>query len=104
MRPTVHAILEYTYVGDYLDRRDELRAAHLAKAWAAVDSGELLLGGAVGDGPHTALLIFTGEDPLSAARAFAEVDPYVTGGLVLSWEAKPWTTVVGNAAAASVRP
>ncbi|MFB4350765.1 YciI-like protein [Microbacterium sp. CR_7] len=100
----MHAILEYTYVDDYLDRRDALRAAHLEKAWAAVGSGDLLLGGAVGDGPYTALLIFTGEDPLSAARAFAEADPYVTGGLVLSWEARPWTTVVGNSAATPVRP
>lgn len=93
-----------TYVDDYLDRRDALRAAHLEKAWAAVDNGDLLLGGAVGDGPYTALLIFTGEDPLRAARAFAEADPYVTGGLVLAWEARPWTTVVGNGAATPVRP
>lgn len=100
----MHAILEYTYVDDYLDRRDALRPAHLEKAWAAVERGDLLLGGAVGVGPFTALLIFTGEDPLNAARAFAEADPYVTGGLVVSWEAKPWTTVVGTGAATPVHP
>jgi uncharacterized protein YciI len=67
-------------------------------------SGELLLGGAVGDGPFTGLLIFTGENALEAARAFAVADPNVTGGVVTSWTARPWTTVVGNDAATPVRP
>lgn len=100
----MHAILEYAYVDDYLDRRHELRSAHLEKAWAAVERGDLMLGGAAGDGPYTALLVFTGEDPLSAARAFAAEDPYVTGGLVRSWEARSWTTVVGHTASTPVRP
>ncbi len=100
----MHAILEYSYVEDYLERRGELREAHLEKAWAAVERGDLLLGGAVGKGPFTALLVFTGEDPQAAARAFAQSDPYVVGGLVTEWTARPWTTVVGHGAASPVKP
>jgi uncharacterized protein YciI len=102
----MHAVLEYTYVDDYLARRDAFRQQHLTAAWAAAERGELLLGGAVGtgDGPFSALIVFTGDDALERARAFAETDPYVTGGLVESWTAKPWTTVVGAAASTPVRP
>lgn len=38
----------------------------------------LLPGGAVEEGPFTGLLIFTGENALGAARAFAAADPYAT--------------------------
>jgi uncharacterized protein YciI len=100
----MHAVLEYTYGDDYLQAREAHRSAHLAAAWAAVDRGELLLGGAAGDGPFTALLIFTGTDALQKARDFAAVDPYVTGGVVASWAARPWRTVVGHDAATPVKP
>lgn len=69
-----------------------------------MERGELLLGGAVGDGPFTGLLIFTGDNALEAAKAFAAADPYVTGGVVNSWTARPWTTVLGEEAATPVRP
>ncbi|MFJ2978860.1 MULTISPECIES: YciI-like protein [unclassified Curtobacterium] len=102
----MHAVLEYTYVDDYLERRDAFRQQHLRAAWAAAERGELLLGGAVGEGsgPFTALIVFVGDDALGRARAFAATDPYVTGGLVTSWTARPWTTVVGDLAAGPVRP
>jgi len=99
----MHAVLEYSYEDNYLETRDRYRAEHLKAAWEAVERGELLLGGAVGDGPFTGLLIFTGENALEAARAFAAADPYVIGGVVTSWTARPWTTVVGNDAATPVR-
>src|SRR5689334_15443454 len=100
----MHAVLEYTYGDDYLTAREAHRSAHLTAAWAAVERGELVLGGAAGDGPFTGLLIFTGEDALETARSFAAVDPYVTEGVVGSWTARPWRTVVGNDAATPVRP
>lgn len=102
----MHAVLEYTYVDDYAERRDAFRQQHLVAAWAAVERGELLLGGAVGEaeGPFSALIVFTGDDALERARDFAVADPYVTGGLVTEWTARPWTTVVGAAAATPVRP
>ena len=103
----MHAILEYTYGEDYLAAREAHRAAHLKVAWAAAERGELVLGGAVGDGPFTGLLIFRGDDAEAAhaaASRFAETDPYVVAGLVIQWRARPWMTVVGETAATPVRP
>ncbi|MDQ0924521.1 uncharacterized protein YciI [Pseudarthrobacter sp. W1I19] len=100
----MHAVLEYTYEDNYLETREKYRADHLRAGWEAVERGELLLGGAVGDGPLKGLLIFTGENALEAARTFAAADPYVINGVVTSWTASPWTTVLGNEAATPVRP
>lgn len=97
----MHWILRYATAPDYLERRAAFRDAHLALAWQSVDRGDLLLGGAVGDPPESALLLFANE---AAARAFAEADPYVANGLVAHWEALPWNTVVGEQAANPVRP
>jgi uncharacterized protein YciI len=99
-----HAVLEYSYEDDYLENREKSRADHLRAAWEAVERGELLLGGAVGEGPFTGLLIFTGDNALEAAKAFATADPYVAGGVVSSWTARPRTTVVRQDAATPVRP
>jgi uncharacterized protein YciI len=96
-----HFLLRYTLAPDYLDRRATFRDRHLALAWAAVERGTLMLGGAVGDPVESALLLFTDAD---AARAFATSDPYVAGGLVIRWEVLPWITVVGANAASPVRP
>ncbi|SFJ81731.1 hypothetical protein SAMN03159338_2429 [Sphingomonas sp. NFR04] len=96
-----HFLLRYTLAPDYLARRGALREAHLALAWAAADAGTLLLGGAVGDPPESALLLF---GDAAAARAFAEKDPYVTDGIVAHWDVVPWTTVVGAEAANPIRP
>lgn len=98
-----HWLLEYDVAPDYLARRGEHRAEHLALAWAAAERGELLLGGAVGEPPEGALLLFAGDGP-DAAKRFAAADPYVTARLVTRWRVLPWTTVVGAEAAAPVRP
>jgi uncharacterized protein YciI len=96
-----HFLLRYALAPDYLARRPAFRDSHLALAWAAVERGELLLGGAVGEPVESALLLFTHAE---AARAFAEADPYVTQGLVTDWQVAPWNTVVGAEAANPVRP
>jgi len=97
----MHWLLRYTTTPDYLERRAAFREAHLALAWTAADSGDLILGGAVGDPPESALLLFANA---AAARAFAEADPYVANGLVARWEVLPWNTVVGAQAANPIRP
>lgn len=97
----MHFLLTYTLAPDYLARRPDYRDAHLGLAWAAVERGALLLGGAVGDPVESALLLFTDAD---AARAFAAADPYVAQGLVTQWRVSPWNTVVGAGAATPVRP
>lgn len=98
-----HFLLTYQVAPDYLVRRGEFRDAHLALAWQAVERGELVLGGATGDPPDGALLLFAGDTP-AAAEAFARADPYVLNGLVTAWRVLPWKTVVGVAAADPVRP
>ncbi len=98
-----HYLLIYNFVGDYLERRAALRAAHLEKAWAAEEAGALVLAGALTDPVDTGVLLFRGETP-EFAESFARTDPYVTNGLVVSWKVREWTTVVGADASTIVRP
>jgi uncharacterized protein YciI len=98
----MHYLLMYDGAPDYLQRRGEFRVQHLARAWEAHARGELLLGGALADPVDGAVLLFQGNSP-AAAEAFAAADPYVTNGLVTRWRVRPWTTVVGEAAASPMR-
>jgi uncharacterized protein len=98
----MHYLLFYEVVDDYVARRAEYRDAHLALAGQAQARGELVLGGALGDPVDGALLLFQGDSPAAAER-FARSDPYVVKGLVTSWRVRPWSTVVGDAAASPVR-
>ena len=52
------------------------------------------MAGAAGDPPDSALFVFRG-DSADAATRFANSDPYVKNGLVLSWRVQPWNVVVG---------
>jgi uncharacterized protein YciI len=98
----MHWLLMYELGDDYLERRAEYRAEHLALAWAAAGRGELLLAGAVADPVDSALLLFQGDSP-AAVEAFARADPYVAAGLVKGWRVRPWHTAVGEGAANPVR-
>ena len=93
----MHFLLIYEAGNDYVARRAPHRAVHLQLAWQAVERGELVLGGAVGDPPEGSILLFSGSSP-AAAEAFARADPYVTNGLVNSWSVQPWNVVVGGTA------
>ena len=95
-----HFLLTYTLVPDYLERRPAFRAAHLALARAAVERGELLLGGPL-DPPEEAMLLFAADDA-GVAEAFARDDPYVVNGIVARWRVREWITVVGPGAARPV--
>ncbi len=97
-----HFLLSYTLAPDYLERRGAFREAHLGHAWAAVERGELVLGGAL-DTFDEATLLFSGEDP-GAAEAFARSDPYVANGIVTAWRVREWLTVAGDGAANPLRP
>ncbi len=94
----MHYLLFYDYVPDYLKRRGEFREAHLAYANAAIERGELFLGGALANPADGAVIVFSGESP-AVAEAFAKADPYVRNGLVKNWRVREWTTVVGRDAA-----
>ena len=99
----MHFLVIYEFTPDYIQRRAPYRGEHLRLAWEAQERGELILGGALADPPDKAVILFQGEDD-RAARDFASKDPYVTSGLVTQWTVRPWTTVVGAAAATPVRP
>ena len=98
----MHYLLFYEVADDYVARRARLRSAHLEKAWAASDRGELVLGGALANPVDGAVLLFAGDSP-AVAEDFARADPYVTKGLVRRWHVREWTTVAGKAAATPVR-
>lgn len=96
-QPLLLTALEYEYAAttfeELVAKRAPLRAAHLALAEAWRTSGRLVLGGAFSEPPLGGLLIFRGDR--AAAEAFAAADPYVSGGVVRTWRARPWTVVVG---------
>jgi len=94
----MHYLLIYEAGLDYAARRAPHRAAHLQLAWQAVERGDLVLGGGVGDPPEGSILLFSGTSP-AAAETFARADPYVVHGVVKGWRVAPWNTVVGHQAA-----
>lgn len=93
----MHFILFYDVVDDYLERRAQHRAEHLALVRKAHSSGELVMAGALADPADGAVLVFRGQSP-SVAEAFAESDPYVRNGLVTQWRVRSWNTVIGDGA------
>jgi uncharacterized protein YciI len=93
----------YDVVADYVTRRGPLRSEHVRLARAAVERGELVLGGALGAPPDGVALLFRGDSP-AAAEAFAAADPYVTHGIVRKWRVREWATVVGRDAEVPLPP
>jgi len=93
----MHYLLIYEVTPDYLTRRADFRAEHLALAWESVERGELLLGGALSDPADGAVLLFQADSP-DVATNFALTDPYVKQGLVSKWSVRAWNTVVGHQA------
>ena len=88
-------VLRYdAVVDDYVDRRTPFRADHLNLVREAQARGEVVMAGAVGDPPDGALFVFRA-DSADVATQFANNDPYMTNGLVLSWRVQPWHVVVG---------
>ena len=98
----MHYLLFYEVAEDYLSQRGQFREAHLEKAWAASERGELVLGGALADPVDSAVLLFQGDSP-EVAEKFARADPYVLNGLVKRWYVREWTTVAGETAAKPIR-
>jgi uncharacterized protein YciI len=50
----------------------------------------IVIAGAVGDPPHTGMLVFR---DVASAQSFAADDPYVLAGLVTRWTVEPWNVV-----------
>jgi uncharacterized protein YciI len=87
----MHALF-YDYVENIVERRAPHRERHLEKyrEWRA--DGRIVMGGAIGDPPYGALIVFDVEDP-AEVEAFADADPYVLEGLVTGRRVVPWAVV-----------
>ena len=88
-------ILFYKTVENYVEKRTPYRQEHLGYALAAHERGELFMAGALAEPADGAVLVFKGEGP-QAAEAFARSDPYVKAGLIVEWQVRPWTVVIGQ--------
>jgi hypothetical protein len=84
--------LFYDYVDNIIERRAPHREKHLEKyrEWRA--DGRIVLGGAIGDPPYGALIVFDVDDP-AVVEEFAAGDPYVLEGLVTAQRVVPWAAV-----------
>jgi uncharacterized protein YciI len=84
--------LFYDYVEDVVERRAPHRPAHLAllEEWRA--DGRFVMGGALGDPPHGALIVLDVEDE-SVVQQFVDADPYIEAGLVTGRRVEPWHVV-----------
>jgi len=91
----MYYMLIYKTVEGYVEKRAPYRPEHLGYSNAAHDRGELFMGGALGDPPDAAILIFKSESP-ATAEEFARNDPYVQAGLIKEWSVRPWTVVIGG--------
>jgi uncharacterized protein YciI len=87
--------LFYDAASDYAARRAPHRDAHLALVREAHARGEVVMGGALGDPPEGAMIVFRGESS-DVAERFANRDPYVLNHVVTSWRVRPWIVVVGG--------
>jgi uncharacterized protein YciI len=88
-------VLRYdVVVDDYVNRRAPFRAEHLRLVREAHERGEVVMGGAVGENPDGAIIVFRTESA-DTVEQYARRDPYVTNDLVLSWRVQPWHVVVG---------
>ena len=102
MNASMHYLLFYDVVPDFVVRRAQFRSEHLAHAWDAHARGDLVLAGALTDPADGAVLLFRSDAP-AKVEEFAAADPYVVHGLVTRWRIRPWTTVVGDDAVNPLR-
>jgi len=85
-------VLRYDYVEDIAERRGPHRGDHLSLISRWSEDGRIVMAGALGDPPHSGLIVFRVEDP-AQVRAFVDEDPYVANGLVTDWRVDPWNVV-----------
>lgn len=95
----MHYLLFYEKAPDHTEREGPWQVAHLTHVFAAVDRGELILGGPLTDPLDGAQALLFRADSAAAVEAFAAADPYVMHGIVTRWRVRPWQTVVGTDAA-----
>lgn len=93
MDPGRYLILFYDYVEDIVERRAPHRPAHIALVKSHKQAGGVVAGGALGDPPNGAAIVFRTESE-DDVKGFVDSDPYVTAGLVTAWRIVPWNVAV----------
>ena len=91
-----------TDVADSLAKRRAARPAHVARLVALKELGRLIMAGPLPalDAPDPGPAGFTGSlivaeiDSLVAARAWADADPYVSGGVYAAVDVRPYVKVL----------
>ena len=89
-------------VENSLEKRAKVRDAHLARLRGLVDEGRVLIAGPhpaidaedAGPAGFTGSLVVADFPSLEEARAWADADPYVTGGVYHSVVVKPFRKVL----------
>ncbi|MFL5842440.1 MAG: YciI family protein [Thermoleophilaceae bacterium] len=84
--------LFYDYVENIVERRAPHRAAHLTLVEEWRSDGRFVMGGAIGDPPHGALIVLDVEDE-AGVQQFVDADPYIEAGLVTGRRVEPWHVV-----------
>ena len=84
--------LFYEYVEDVVEKRAPHREAHLDLVGRWHGEDRIVMGGALGDPPHSGLIVFRVGDA-AEVEAFVADDPYVRNGIVTSHRVEPWTVV-----------
>lgn len=88
------AVLLYRSAPDVLTKAPLHFAAHEARVDAFHRAGDLLAVGTWADPREGAMAVFRTRD---AAERFVADDPFVTNGVVASWEIKDWNeTLLGG--------
>ena len=85
--------LFYDYVEDIVERRAPFREEHLGKLGEVKAQIRMLMGGALGDPPHGALIVFDVDDP-AIVEEWVKNDPYVINGLVTEHRIEYWNVVI----------
>jgi uncharacterized protein len=80
----------YDYVENAIEARAPHRYRHLAMVAEWKQDGRLIDGGALGDPPHGALIVFAEDVDV---KEFVDADPYVSGGVVTDWRVEVWNVV-----------
>jgi uncharacterized protein YciI len=83
-----YAVLLYTSADDVASKAPPLMEAHVAHWGRYREAGTLAMVGTFGD-PQAqgSMAVFTTRE---AAEEFARTDPFVTEGVVASWEVRDW--------------
>lgn len=99
----MHYLLRYRYVEGIDSLREPYRDEHLRRLWEQADAGHVVIGGGAGDPVSEGIIVWSVDDP-TVIHDFVTGDPYMTAGLITSYDVVPWRTVIGELADNPLRP